>query len=130
MKHVMPLSVRTYECDSSGHVNHAVYVNYLEHARVEFLRAANYDYLKLVETGYSMVIARLEIDYRLPAFAGDDLTIESEPLETRQASGWFRQTIRRGETVLAEARVRWCVVDRDGRPSRPPDGFELQGLGK
>ena len=34
MKHATRLTVRPYECDSYGHVNHAVYVNYLEHARI------------------------------------------------------------------------------------------------
>jgi len=129
MKHAIQLIVRSYECGSNGHVNHAVYVNYLEHARVEFLRAGGFDYTALGEAGFGMVIARLEIAYHLPAYAGDALTIESEPIETRRASGSFRQAIHRGETVLAEAKVTWCVVDRQGRPARLPPEFDLRSLG-
>jgi len=87
MTHCTHLIVRSYECDSNGHVNHAVYVNYLEHARVEFLQAGGFDYPALGRAGFGMVIARLEIAYHLPAYAGDALAIESAPLETRRVSG-------------------------------------------
>lgn len=126
MKHTTPLTVRPYECDSYGHVNHAVYVNYLEYARVQFLYAAGFDYKGLLAAGYFTVITRLEVSYRAPAFADDALAIETESRETRRASGVFHQTIRRGETLIAEADVHWCVVDADGRPTRPPEPFDLR----
>ena len=128
MKHTTQLTVRTYECDSNGHVNHAVYVNYLEHARVRFLQEGGYDYPGLCRAGFGMVIARLTIAYHMPAFAGDDLDIESEPVETRRVSGTFCQVIRRGPEVLAEARVTWCVVDAQGRPARLPAEYDLRRL--
>lgn len=128
MKHVTPLAVRHYECDAYGHVNHAVYVNYLEHARMQFLRAAGYDYAGLVAAGFFTVIARLDIAYRAPAFAGNSLEIDTESVATRRASGTFRQTIRRGAAVIAAAEVHWCVVDRAGRPARPPVQFDLRRL--
>jgi len=36
------VTVRSYEIDSNGHVNHAVYHQYGEHARSEQLLAAGY----------------------------------------------------------------------------------------
>jgi YbgC/YbaW family acyl-CoA thioester hydrolase len=128
MKHLTKLTVRSYECDSYGHVNHAVYVNYLEHARVQFLHAAGHDYHGMVAAGYFMVISRLEIAYRLPAYAGDELGIGTEPVATRRVSGTIHQVIRRGEEVIAEADLSWCVVDRNGRPVRPPEAYALRGL--
>ena len=128
MKHTTPLTVRPYECDSYGHVNHAVYVNYLEHARGQFLRAAGYDYKGLLAAGFFTYIARLDISYRSPAFADDELAIESEPREMRRVSGVVHQVIRRGETVIAEADVHWCVVNGAGKPARPPEAFDLRRL--
>ena len=125
MKHETTLKVRSYECDSYGHVNHAVYVNYLEHARIEYLHAAGFDYEGMVAAGYFMVVARLEIDYRRPTFANDELRIETEPARTRRASGTMRQTVRRGDEVVASGMATWCVVDREGRPARLPEGFDL-----
>ena len=129
MKHITNLVVRTYECDANGHVNHAVYVNYLEHARGELLRAGGVDYAGMMRAGYGFVIVRLEIGYHLPAFAGDALEIESEPLETKRASGRIRQVIRRGGEALVEAVVTWCAVDREGRPTRLPAEYDMRRLG-
>lgn len=128
MKHITKLNVRSYECDSYGHVNHAVYVNYLEHARVQFLYAAGHDYKGMVAAGYFMVISRLDISYRVPAYADDELVIETEPRETRRVRGIIHQVIRRGDAVVAEADVSWCVVDRNGRPARPPEVHDLREL--
>ena len=128
MKHTTPLTVRPYECDSYGHVNHAVYVNYLEHARMQFLHAAGYDYKGLIAAGFFTVISHLDIAYRSPAYADDALEIETESRETRRVSGVFHQVIRRGPDVVAEADVHWCVVDGAGRPARPPERYDLRRL--
>jgi YbgC/YbaW family acyl-CoA thioester hydrolase len=129
MKHTTRLTVRSYECDSYGHVNHAVHVNYLEHARVQFLYAAGFDYKGMIAAGFFMVIARLDIVYRLPAYADDELAIETEPRETRRISGAIHQIIRRDEELIAEADLAWCVVDGAGRPARPPAEYDLRRLG-
>lgn len=128
MKHETPLTVRPYECDSYGHVNHAVYVNYLEHARMQFLHALGFDYKGLIAASFFTVISRLDISYRAPAFADDELVIETAPTEMRRVSGRFHQTIWRGGTVVAEADIHWCVVDGNGRPARPPEAYDLQRL--
>ena len=128
MKHTTRLTVRSYECDSYGRVNHAVYVHYLEHARIQFLYAAGYDYKGLLAAGFFMVIARLDIAYRLPAYADDELEIATEPRETRRISGAIHQIIRRHGEVIAEADLSWCIVDGAGRPARPPEAFDLRRL--
>lgn len=128
MKHVTTLTVRPYECDSYGHVNHAVYVNYLEHARMQFLHATGFDYKGMLAAGFFTVIARLEIAYRAAAYADDALAIETEAVDTRRIGGTFRQVIRRGEALIAEASVHWCVVDGEGRPTRPPERFDPRRL--
>lgn len=128
MKPVTSIIVRNYECDSYGHVNHAVYVNYLEHARLQHLRAVGYDYQGLIDAGFFTVIARLNISYQTPAYAEDQLQIETVPIAMRRITGVVRQTIRRGETVIAVADVHWCVVNQAGRPARPPEQFDLRRL--
>ena len=40
---LMRLAVRTSELDSFGHVNHAVHLSYLEHARFHALKEAGFD---------------------------------------------------------------------------------------
>ncbi len=130
MKHATLLTVRSYECDSYGHVNHAVYINYLEFARMQFLREAGYDYPGLLKAGFLTYVTRVDVSYRSSAFSDDELTIDSEPVSLRRVSGIMHQVIRRGETVIADAHVHWCVVNNQGRPAKPPEIFDLRRLAR
>ena len=124
--HVTALTVRPYECDPYGHVNHANYLHYLEVARLDYMRAVGFDYHGLLAAGYIMPITRIDISYRAAALSEDDLTIESTPIAVRRVTGSMKQTIRRADTVIAEATVEWCIVTRDGHPARPPSAYDLR----
>ncbi|HEY9595043.1 MAG TPA: thioesterase family protein, partial [Spirochaetia bacterium] len=67
MVHESRLTVRSYECDSYGHVNNAVYLNYLEYARHLYIRDIGIPLSELRAAGYAILVARVEIDYRRPA---------------------------------------------------------------
>jgi acyl-CoA thioester hydrolase len=122
------LTVRTYECDSYGHVNNANYLNYLEFARYEFLRAIGFDYPAIVAAGYGVYIARIEIDYKKSAVTDDVLQIRSWPVKKGAASGIIAQEIRRGEELIAQAKVTWALVDSRGVPSTLPPEWDKPGL--
>jgi len=122
------LKVRTYECDSNKHVNNANYLNYLEYARYEFLKDAGFDYLKAVEAGYGVYIARIEIDYKKPAFTDDTLLIKSWPTKKGAVSGTLAQEIWRGDDLLIEAKVTWAFVDSKGTPTKIPPEWDAPGL--
>ena len=122
------LKVRTYECDSYGHVNNANYLNYLEYARYELLRDVGFDYEKATHAGYGLFIARIEIDYKKPAVTDDLLKIKTWPLKKGAVSGTLAQEIRRGDDLLIEAKVTWAFVDSKGSPVRIPKEWDLPGL--
>ena len=81
MKHVAKLTVRSYELDSYNHVNNAVYLQYLEFARMEFLRAIGFDYPGLYEVGYFLFVTHIDIRYRFSARLFDELSIAVEPIK-------------------------------------------------
>ena len=124
--HTTALTVRPYECDPYGHVNHARYLHYLEVARLDYMRAVGFDYHGLLAAGYIMPITRIDITYRAAALSEDELAIESTPIAVRRVTGSMKQTIRRGDTVIVEATVEWCIVTRDGHPARPPSAYDLR----
>jgi len=123
------LQVRTYECDSYGHVNNANYLNYLEYARYELLKDVGFDYPRAFNAGYGVFISRIEIDYKKPALTDDLLIIKTWPLKKGAVSGTLAQEIRRGDDLLAEAKVTWAFVDsKTGTPVRIPKEWDVPGL--
>ena len=123
--------VRTYECDSYGHVNNAVYLNYLEFARMETLEQKGFTLDKLKELGFMVFIRRIEIDYKYPANMGDNLIIRTYVHDHRKSSGTFAQDIFRksDEKPIASAKVTWVFTNLKGRAIRIPsviqEAFEI-----
>lgn len=116
------VDVRFHELDPYGHVNHTVYLIYLEVARVELLAAHGVELTELAaRTGAQLVVVGIEVDYLAPALAGDQLSVTCEVVEQRRASVRFRQAVVRGDRELVRARVRTAVLDAQGRPRALPD---------
>ncbi len=129
MKHVATHTVRSYELDAYNHVNNAIYLQYLEFGRMEYLRAIGFDYEGLVSAGYYLFISHIDIHYRSSARLFDVLSIEVESVKLGRVSGTFHQRItnQRGE-LCAEADVSWGCVSTSGRPTKIPDEFMVSGL--
>jgi acyl-CoA thioester hydrolase len=114
------LKVRFHELDPNGHVNHGVYLNLFETARIEIMERVGLGLTDLRDRGVHLVVFEATVRYRRPALAGDVLMIDSHLVELRRASGRWHQEMTRAGEVIAEADVRSAVVDADGRPTRPP----------
>ena len=124
--------VRSYECDSYGHVNNAVYLNYLEYARMEALAEKGFTLDILKEKGCLAVIRRIEIDYKYPLFMGDEVLIKTFTSDSRISSGTFTQQIYRAkdQRLAAVAKVTWVFTDLQGKPIPIPEeirqAFEME----
>lgn len=129
MKYIAKLTVRNHELDAYNHVNNAVYLNYLECARMEYLRAIGFDYEGFFNSGYFLYITHIDIRYRVSARLFDELSVGVEPVKLGKLSGTFHQTItnQKGE-LCAEAEVSWGCVNTSGKPSKIPDEFVVPGL--
>lgn len=129
MIHTTELIVRPYECDSYNHVNNAVYQNYLEYARMDFLHAAGFNYKKIVAEGYYLYVTHVDIFYKASAVLDDKLFIETRPTKLKHVMGMFHQTIKKEDgTICVEADVTWAIVNHESRPSKMPDGYMVEGL--
>lgn len=129
MKIFMELKVRPYECDSYNHVNNAVYLNYLETARMDYLEKIGFDYDGIVKAGYYLYVTHVDITYKYSALMHEVLKIETFPVKLGAVSGTMHQIIRKPDgSVSAEADVTWACVNKDARPSRVPKEFLVDGL--
>jgi len=116
------VEARSYELDPYGHLNNAVYVNWLEHGRLCFLRERGETYTSIPERfGVHIVVVRQEVDYRLEVNLGDRLRIRSRIERFGAASFRFAQEIRFEDGRLAtEAKVTMVCVGAEGRATPMP----------
>lgn len=115
-------TVRSYELDSFGHVNHAVFLNYFEQARFEALEACGWPIQRVHDLGWGVYVVRIEVDYLAEVRYGDRLSIETWAEEVQRSRMILAQTMERSDGVTAAgARVVGVWVGEDGRPMRMPD---------
>jgi acyl-CoA thioester hydrolase len=95
-------NVRYRDLDAFGHVNNAAYLTYLEEARNALL--AHLGLVRKVED-ITMILARVEIDFRGQASVGDQLDIGVRPARFGRKSFDLEYEVRDGERVVAEART-------------------------
>ena len=117
------IEVRFRDCDPMGHVNNAVYLTYLEQARLAQWRA-------LWRFGESdagnvpgVILARAEVDYRLPARYGDVLEIRIGLAALGRTSFTYEyEIVDAQERVVATARSVQVMYDYNvGRPVPMPE---------
>jgi len=118
------VEVRSYELDSFGHANHAVFLNWLEYGRFGALEKAGFPYDDIVARGWGIYVVRLEVDYLREARLGERLLVRTWADGYRRSSMALAQQIVLDEhpTVeIARARVTAVWVGSDRRPLRVPE---------
>ena len=118
------IGVRTSELDSFGHVNHAVYLNYFEHARFEALERAGFPWDVLGERGWAIFVVRIEVDYLAEAGRRDQLLVRTWADSFRRTSMVLAQEMLRDDDSrepVARARVTAVWIGPDRRPMRVPE---------
>ena len=119
------IRVRTYELDSFGHVNNAVYLQYFEEARGEYLRLLGLSFEDFSRVNTQFVITEAHVRYVASAHYGDTLLIPGEIAELRPASVLFTYRILRDETLIAEGETCGAFLSATtGRPVRIPEPFK------
>ncbi len=116
--------VRGYELDAFNHVNHAVYLNYFEHARWMAMKEVGMQ--DLTDAGLSFIVRKVSVDYLRPAHVFDELAV-SLWIETvgRTSLTFGQQIIRKHDSaVLAAGEVIAVCIDSEGRPHPVPQSWK------
>jgi acyl-CoA thioester hydrolase len=109
-----PVTVRWRDTDALGHVNHAVFLTYLEEARDAF-------FVQTLDSAPMYVVARIEIEFCAEVrLSGRQVTVRIETESLGRTSVTTRETIL-GPSGLAAAQARVVTVrwDPDRRMSVP-----------
>jgi len=116
-------TVRSYELDSFGHVNHAVHLNWFEQARFETFEAVGFPPAALLGRGWGIHVVRVEVDYRREARLGERIRILTRVERVRNSSMSLHQVALHepGEEVVAEARVVLVWIGPNRSPMKIPE---------
>ncbi|PQA75747.1 tol-pal system-associated acyl-CoA thioesterase [Rhodoferax sp. TS-BS-61-7] len=127
-----PFSIRIYweDTDAGGVVFYANYLKFFERARTEWLRAAGVEQQALRDTtGAIFIVAEVQMRYLAPAKLDDLITVSVQVVEQGAASMALVQEAWRGDTLLAQGRIRiGCVRAETLKPRRIPAQV-LQAIG-
>jgi len=108
--------VRFRDLDPMGHVNNAVFLTYLEQARVAFFSEMG------AATGLeemNMIVARVEIDFREPVRLGQEVEISVRASRFGTKSFDLDYELRVDGELVAEAKSIQVAYDYDGREAVP-----------
>ncbi len=100
--------VRFGDLDALGHVNNAVFLTYVESARVAFLA-----HLGLVRSPdeLAFVVARVEIDFRSPIAFGEEVDVGVRVARFGRKSFDLEHALEVGGRCVAEARTVLVAYD-------------------
>ncbi|HVM17377.1 MAG TPA: thioesterase family protein [Gaiellaceae bacterium] len=109
-------TVRFRDLDAMGHVNNAVYLTYLEQARLTYLQS-----LGLVRGAASpeMILARVEVDFRDQIAPGDEVEIGVRAARVGTKSFELEHRLEVRGRHVADARSVLVSYDYDRQESVP-----------
>lgn len=114
----LPIRVYIEDTDAGGIVYYVNYMKFMERARTEFLRSLGFEHYMRSEEDFMFVVAEANISYRKPARMDDEITATAQITELGRASLYFLQTIRRGDEIMAEGRIKIACVSKTGMKPR------------
>jgi len=119
----LDFEVRDYECDLQGIVNNAVYQNYLEHTRHEFLKQQGLNFSSLSERGINLVVIRAEIDYLYPLRSGERFYVGLNVERVSRLRFGFLQDIYLlpDNKPVLKAKIIGTTVNESGKPFLPDE---------
>jgi acyl-CoA thioester hydrolase len=127
---VFSLPVRVYfqDTDAGGVVYHANYLNFMERARTEWLRAYGHSNAGLMkEFGMVFVMRSVKLDYLKPALLDDALNVTAQIKDIGRSRLTLLQTVCRGDELLTEAEVHLvCVSLESFKPVSVPEILRKQ----
>ena len=124
--HSMNIRVYYEDTDLGGIVYYANYLRFIERARSEWLRDLGIDQIKMRnERDTVFVVTKLKVDYLLPAYFDDMLTVDTKIQIVSPVRAYFYQNIFRQEDVIFKAEVCVTCTSTSGKVQRLPEKIKL-----
>ncbi len=117
-----PVRVYYEDTDAGGVVYHSQYLNFMERARTEWLRALGFEQTALrTSLNILFVVHSMQIQFKRSAKFDDLLSVNTQLTRLKQSSFECNQTIVRGDEVLIQTQVKIaCVHAETFKPTGIP----------
>jgi acyl-CoA thioester hydrolase len=114
------LDIYSYQIDFIGHVNNAVYIQWMEIGRTKLLEAVGMPTHEIFQQGFAPVLVHTSITYKSSLCLGDRAQVELWLSELRNASATMQFRFHNSQqTLAAEGIQKGLFVDRQTmRPRR------------
>ncbi|HEY0977960.1 MAG TPA: thioesterase family protein [Flavobacteriales bacterium] len=128
MKTTTPIQIRFNDIDMARHVHNGVYLSYFEQGRMDFFRTfieKDHDWRKL-----GLILARNEVDYRIPVHLGDVVEVDSwcSNVGTKSFDISFGLFVKKDgkRTLHCQGRSVMVCFDYEANRSIPvPEGWRI-----
>lgn len=113
-----PIQKRFSDFDMLGHLNNAVYITYLETARVEYYKTIGWDLKKI-----GSAVAHIDLDFLIPVLPYDEIVcqVKTTSLGTTSFSMEYSITSDNNKKVHCSASVVMVYIDKEtGKPTNLP----------
>ena len=119
----LPVRVYYQDTDAAGVVFHATYLDFMERARVEWLRRQGFEPQELARRFRVVFIVRqLQLAYLKPAVLDDLVTVTAAVQKLGRAQVTLMQEVLRGKEALVRASVNLaCVATGTLKPMPVPN---------
>ena len=116
MAHRFPFTVAYADTDAFGIAYHARYIDMAERARMNWSHDVKYP-----DGDAGFVVRQLDIKYKTPLLPGDDIVIETNPMDIGAASVKIEQKFLRNDEICAIMHITLAYLGKDMRPKAIPE---------
>jgi len=109
-----PVRVYYEDTDAGGVVYHSNYLNFMERARTEWLRALGFEQPQVkADLGVIIVVHSLAVEFKAPAYFNDMLEVHCKLTKIGRGSIEIEQKIMREHHLLIKTQVKLAFVNAD-----------------
>jgi YbgC/YbaW family acyl-CoA thioester hydrolase len=122
--------VVSYELDSYGHVNNAVWLNYLEKARNDYMTLKGLCFKDFHKWKRFPIVIKASLEYKSPAFADDNLVINGWISSHSAIRFTLQYEVLNQDTekLLLTGETTHVFIDDKNKPARIPQDFSEKFL--
>ena len=120
--------VRFVETDQMGIVHHSNYAVWFELARVQWLKDRNMSYKEWEESGVSLAVSELYVQYRNAAKFDDEINVEVRLTKAKSRRSQFEYKLFRANdnSLIATGKTTHTPTNPQGQAIRLPEKWLSQ----